>query len=54
MCGFSSHPLFIENTSLLVTHDSRIVDVADRLVEEDGKLTNNSVLSVAAYLSVAA
>lgn len=33
-------------TILLVTHDNRILDVADRIVQmEDGKLTNNSVLS---------
>jgi len=33
-------------TILLVTHDNRILDVADRIVEmEDGKLTNNAVLS---------
>jgi putative ABC transport system ATP-binding protein len=31
-------------TILLVTHDNRILDVADRLVEmEDGNLTNNSI-----------
>jgi putative ABC transport system ATP-binding protein len=36
-------------TILLVTHDNRILDVADRIVHmEDGKLTNNSVLSAAA------
>ncbi len=36
-------------TILLVTHDNRILDVADRIVQmEDGKLTNNSVLSLAA------
>ncbi|MDZ8080311.1 MAG: DevA family ABC transporter ATP-binding protein [Nostoc sp. DcaGUA01] len=36
-------------TILLVTHDNRILDVADRIVEmEDGKLTNNAVLSAAA------
>uniref|UniRef100_A0A832H3J0 ATP-binding cassette domain-containing protein n=1 Tax=Oscillatoriales cyanobacterium SpSt-402 TaxID=2282168 RepID=A0A832H3J0_9CYAN len=36
-------------TILLVTHDNRILDVADRIVHmEDGKLTNNTVLSVAA------
>lgn len=35
-------------TILLVTHDNRILDVADRIVQmEDGKLTNNSVLSLA-------
>jgi len=35
-------------TILLVTHDNRILDVADRIVQmEDGKLTGNSVLSVA-------
>ena len=32
---------------LLVTHDDRILDIADRIVHlEDGKLTNNSKLSV--------
>lgn len=36
-------------TILLVTHDNRILDVADRIVRmEDGKLTNNEVLSLAA------
>lgn len=36
-------------TILLVTHDNRILDVADRIIHmEDGKLTQNSVLSVAA------
>ena len=36
-------------TILLVTHDNRILDVADRIVHmEDGKLTSNSVLSAAA------
>ena len=31
-------------TILLVTHDNRILDVADRIVEmEDGNLTNNSI-----------
>jgi putative ABC transport system ATP-binding protein len=35
-------------TILLVTHDNRILDVADRIVQmEDGKLTNNSVMSLA-------
>ncbi|MFN6558972.1 MAG: DevA family ABC transporter ATP-binding protein [Nostoc sp. ChiSLP01] len=33
-------------TILLVTHDNRILDVADRIVKmEDGKLTDNAVLS---------
>jgi putative ABC transport system ATP-binding protein len=33
-------------TILLVTHDNRILDVADRIVQmEDGKLTNNAILS---------
>ncbi|MBD1909009.1 MULTISPECIES: DevA family ABC transporter ATP-binding protein [unclassified Leptolyngbya] len=33
-------------TILLVTHDNRILDVADRIVHmEDGKLANNAVLS---------
>lgn len=33
-------------TILLVTHDNRILDVADRIVHmEDGKLMNNAVLS---------
>lgn len=36
-------------TILLVTHDNRILDVADRIVQmEDGKLTNNSVIDIAA------
>ncbi|MDX2241080.1 MAG: DevA family ABC transporter ATP-binding protein [Leptolyngbyaceae cyanobacterium bins.302] len=36
-------------TILLVTHDNRILDIADRIVYmEDGKLVNNSVMSVAA------
>lgn len=36
-------------TILLVTHDNRILDVADRIVQmEDGKLTNNSTRNVAA------
>ncbi|MEE3717930.1 DevA family ABC transporter ATP-binding protein [Tumidithrix elongata RA019] len=36
-------------TILLVTHDNRILDIADRIVQmEDGKLTNDSVLNVAA------
>ncbi|MDZ8105392.1 MAG: DevA family ABC transporter ATP-binding protein [Nostoc sp. DedQUE12a] len=36
-------------TILLVTHDNRILDVADRIVKmEDGKLTNNAVLSATA------
>jgi putative ABC transport system ATP-binding protein len=36
-------------TILLVTHDNRILDVADRIVQmEDGKLTNNAVLSLVA------
>jgi len=35
-------------TILLVTHDNRILDIADRIVYmEDGKLTNNAVLSLA-------
>lgn len=35
-------------TILLVTHDNRILDVADRIVHmEDGKLMNNAVLSAA-------
>ncbi len=37
-------------TILLVTHDNRILDVADRIVQmEDGKLTSNSARNVAAY-----
>ena len=37
------------STILLVTHDNRILDVADRLVHlEDGKLINNSVKEQAA------
>jgi putative ABC transport system ATP-binding protein len=36
-------------TILLVTHDNRILDIADRIVHmEDGKLANNAVLSAAA------
>ncbi|AFZ16317.1 DevA family ABC transporter ATP-binding protein [Allocoleopsis franciscana] len=36
-------------TILLVTHDNRILDVADRIVQmEDGKLANNAVLSATA------
>lgn len=36
-------------TILLVTHDNRILDVADRIVHmEDGKLASNAVLSAAA------
>lgn len=36
-------------TILLVTHDNRILDVADRIVHmEDGRLTSNTVLSAAA------
>ncbi len=36
-------------TILLVTHDNRILDVADRIVQmEDGKLTSNALLSTAA------
>jgi len=36
-------------TILLVTHDNRILDVADRIVHmEDGKLINNAVLSATA------
>ncbi|MBD1863106.1 MULTISPECIES: DevA family ABC transporter ATP-binding protein [Trichocoleus] len=36
-------------TILLVTHDNRILDVADRIVHmEDGRLTNNTVLSAVA------
>jgi len=36
-------------TILLVTHDNRILDIADRIVYmEDGKLTNNSVVTPAA------
>jgi len=30
-------------TILLVTHDNRILDIADRIVDmEDGRLTNNT------------
>ena len=37
------------STILLVTHDNRILDVADRIVHlEDGKLVNNSIKSQAA------
>lgn len=36
-------------TILLVTHDNRILDIADRIIYmEDGKLVNNSVMSAAA------
>lgn len=36
-------------TILLVTHDNRILDIADRIVQmEDGKLTQNSVVGLAA------
>ncbi len=36
-------------TILLVTHDNRILDIADRIVQmEDGKLTHNSTRDVAA------
>ena len=36
-------------TILLVTHDNRILDIADRIIHlEDGKLVNNSIKSVAA------
>lgn len=36
-------------TVLLITHDNRILDIADRIVHmEDGMLTNNSILSTAA------
>ena len=32
------------STILLVTHDSRILDIADRTVHlEDGRLVNNSI-----------
>ena len=35
-------------TILLVTHDNRILDIADRIVDmEDGRLTNNTAMSVA-------
>jgi len=37
------------STILLVTHDERILDIADRIVHlEDGKLINNSVKKEAA------
>jgi putative ABC transport system ATP-binding protein len=37
------------STILLVTHDNRILDIADRLVHlEDGRLVNNSVKKVTA------
>ncbi|MEO8892854.1 MAG: ATP-binding cassette domain-containing protein, partial [Coleofasciculaceae cyanobacterium] len=36
-------------TILLVTHDNRILDVADRIVEmEDGRLTNNKTTNLSA------
>jgi putative ABC transport system ATP-binding protein len=39
-------------TILLVTHDNRILDVADRIVQmEDGKLTGNSVMGASTSLS---
>jgi putative ABC transport system ATP-binding protein len=35
------------STILMVTHDNRILDIADRIVQmEDGKLVNNSVMKV--------
>jgi putative ABC transport system ATP-binding protein len=35
-------------TILMVTHDNRILDVADRIVHmEDGRLENNTVLTAA-------
>lgn len=35
-------------TILLVTHDNRILDIADRIVDmEDGRLTNNTAMSIA-------
>jgi putative ABC transport system ATP-binding protein len=38
-----------KSTILLVTHDNRILDIADRIVHmEDGKLINNSTMSMAA------
>ena len=38
-----------KSTILLVTHDNRILDIADRIVHmEDGKLMNNSTMSIAA------
>ena len=38
-----------KSTILLVTHDNRILDIADRIVHmEDGKLVNNSTMSMAA------
>jgi putative ABC transport system ATP-binding protein len=38
------------STILLVTHDDRILDIADRLVHmEDGRLVNNSVRQAAAH-----
>ena len=37
------------STILLVTHDDRILDIADRIVHlEDGRLVNNSVKEKAA------
>ena len=34
-------------TILLVTHDNRILDIADRIVDlEDGRLTNNTAMSI--------
>ncbi|MGC1394961.1 MAG: DevA family ABC transporter ATP-binding protein [Coleofasciculaceae cyanobacterium] len=36
-------------TILLVTHDNRILDIADRIVEmEDGRLTNNKITNLSA------
>ena len=38
-----------KSTILLVTHDNRILDIADRIVHmEDGKLIDNSTMSIAA------
>ena len=38
-----------KSTILLVTHDNRILDIADRIVHmQDGKLMNNSTMSMAA------
>jgi len=38
-----------KSTILLVTHDNRILDIADRIVHmEDGKLMNNSTMRIAA------
>ena len=40
------------STILLVTHDNRILDVADRIIHmEDGRLINNSIQNKAAFIN---